>query len=263
MLLLKYTQVLPYLLFFLLKYNELFCFGYDKYLFTANNSKIEVKVKVLEGAGACESSRGTIKIDIKPKGSYNVFVNEELINDYTFHPFSPGLYHIRIMNKYGIDTTISVDVPYKKPIKLNVMLTQPTCGKNNGSIIANVPQNFNKHFNFKLVGFNQQNHGNFTDLSSGMYNLVAIDSMGCSVDTVLFLLDPTQFYLAANVNEVECGLYNVVILAFGDRQTPLYYRFNNTPFQSSNFFSNLKKGEYIFNVKDSLGCSKSITVVIE
>jgi gliding motility-associated-like protein len=144
---------------------------------------------------------------------------------------------------------------------INVVVNNPTCTKDNGSISV-FPQQGKPPYVFSLNG-NIQNNGYFSNLDSGTYSLVITDSNGIQTDTVITLINSTylpQASMQALVYPSGCtGSNGSLVISATGGSAPYMYSIDDYNFQSNDTFKNVSAGYYSFIVTDGNGC-KSLLV---
>jgi|GEM_PF-133836 len=104
-------------------------------------------------------------------------------------------------------------------------------------------------FMYSLDGVNFQSENSFTGLIAGEYTATVIDNDQTIVSSNTVIINqPDQLLIDATVNE------NTVSLSATGGTGTLEYSLDNNSYQTSNVFTNLANGNYIFYVRDANGC---------
>lgn len=129
----------------------------------------------------------------------------------------------------------------------------------NGSINASAAGS--SGFTFSLNGAAFQASGNFTNLATGTYTVVAKDLNGCSGTTVFTLTAPnpcagiTITVTGTTVNPTSAVATNGSISASATGSTGFTFNINGGAFQAIGNFNNLAAGTYTVVAKDVNGCT--------
>ena len=105
----------------------------------------------------------------------------------------------------------------------------------------------------------------FSNLSAGVYNIVATDAAGCSVSLSVAITRQSTPTLSvvATTNE-NCGLFDGSVSLFASGgQGPYIYEMEGGRISRLPAFNNLSAGEYTFHVIDANNCRATETVSIQ
>lgn len=136
-----------------------------------------------------------------------------------------------------------------------------TTAVSNGSI--NATASGSSGFTYSLNGAAFQASGNFTNLATGNYTVVAKDINGCTGSTLFILTAPnpcagiTINVTGSTVNPTSAAATNGSVSASATGSTGFTFNINGGPFQASGNFTNLGQGTYIIVAKDLNGCTGS------
>lgn len=121
---------------------------------------------------------------------------------------SPGLYFLQVTDAengcQSIDSVL-VEPPIPFPGGVEIMIDQPSCIGNNGSISVNNQGGLALNYNFSGQGFDTLSA--FAGLQPGDYTLEISEQGGCLYDTLLTLLNPSTFSvdIAADSTIIDLG----------------------------------------------------------
>ena len=176
---------------------------------------------------------------------------------------SPQNYFVVITDKNGCNTNTTLTVQEPTPLAGSLVLANPTCGFNNGSITAQVSGATPPYSYSWSPVISSTNL--ITGLAVGTYNLQVKDSKNCSkVFSPATLVNITSPVInVVSTHSVSCFGGNdgnaVVSISQG---TPAYI-INWTPYGgNTSTASSLSNGTYTVNVTDANGCqsNKAITI---
>ncbi len=190
-------------------------------------------------------------------------------------PLMPGTYNLSVVN--GIDGNTLIDncgnaMPVGSSITFTVypsiqmsISTQFGCaGTPSGVItvsgIGGVPP-----YSYKLNTAAYTSSNVFSGLFAGTYTITIKDSIGCTHDTTVMLLQGTSISInSATVTNLTCYGINtgsVTVNASGG-VPPLTYSVGTSPYSSNNTITNLPPGNHMVHVKDSYGCVRDTLIFI-
>jgi len=151
----------------------------------------------------------------------------------------------------------AADNPLLLPPTISITSNNPTCGKQNGSIVASATGG-TAPYTYRLNTGTTQTSGVFTLLGPATYTITVTDAANQTATTSVTLINlfapptsvSTQYTLPSGCTSEDATL---TLGAIGG--TPPYtYSIDRTNFQASNVFKNLSAGAYICAVKDANGC---------
>lgn len=150
-------------------------------------------------------------------------------------------------------------------LTIDVTNTEVTCL--NGATITATASGGTVSYSFQLIDttspFTVTNsiNGIFTNVASGNYTVVVIDSFLCSASTTLSLVAPVTPTATISTTSDFCfDAANGATLEVtaSDGVTPYQYNINGGAFQSSNIFNSLIPGTYTIIVRDAYGCEVTL-----
>ena len=177
-----------------------------------------------------------------------------------FSGLSAGSYTVAVLDgsgKFGYATNIIVGTNCSNA---SAVITNTTCGKNNGMIIASASNGI-APYQFSIDGINFQTNDTFSNLAKGNYLITIKDAIGNLFNSNAIVGETQEPDIFANSFPALCTKNNGEIIANVQGGTsPLQYSIDNGSFQDSGIFNNLTAGNYIATVKDSNGCTASVNV---
>ncbi|MBK7849778.1 MAG: right-handed parallel beta-helix repeat-containing protein [Bacteroidetes bacterium] len=146
-------------------------------------------------------------------------------------------------------------------IVLGKIVNNVTCNMGHDGEISVFPTGGISPYNFNW-GINHYGTSIITSLEEGTYPLLVTDGSGCSVRDTFRIFEPTALEVTVHVTESDCHYSNgtaKLIPTGGNGMYTYLWQRNNEVVDS---LSDLRSGVYTVFVKDSLGCSKVVTVSI-
>ncbi|WP_343633778.1 gliding motility-associated C-terminal domain-containing protein [Fluviicola sp.] len=139
----------------------------------------------------------------------------------------------------------------------NMVVTGTTCGLNNGSITGITATGTGLTYNWNSGAYSTLD---ITGLSSGTYNLVVTDNMGCTASagpvSIGASSNPVINSAAVSITDAHCNQSNGAIsgLTVTGGQAGYTYNWNSGAYNTLNP-SNIPSGTYNLLVTDNLGCT--------
>lgn len=165
-----------------------------------------------------------------------------------FSFLSAGTYTITIQDNDGFTfTTNSVTIDNPDPITISAVV--------DGNTIDVDAEGGEGDFDYNINGGGYQDSDMFTGLANGTYEVCVVDENDCVACTVATIAVNNISATAETTAEIACAGENtgtIVVNAVGGT-SPYTYSMNDGASQSSNMFSLLGAGTYIFTVQDSNG----------
>ncbi len=167
-----------------------------------------------------------------------------------------GAYLVVLKDSFGcISNPLQINVLNVSGASVSAQASPTTCGKNNGSILAQGSAGV-LPYTFSINGTTFQNSNLFSDLSPGNYLVTIQDSNNCISSTQLITVGGSALVeLKSIVIPADCGEYNGSISASAINGTgPFHYSLDGSNFQSDSNFTGLAEGMYLIHIKDAAGC---------
>ncbi len=145
----------------------------------------------------------------------------------------------------------------------NVTAVNVTCnGANNGSIAATATGGVGA-ITYTLMPGGQTNlTGNFNNLSGNVYTLTATDANGCSISTIINIIDPGVLQITnVVITPPNCvpGNNGIVDVTVAGGTAPFNYNLGAGN-QPGNIFANVGQGNYTVTVTDANNCTATSVV---
>jgi hypothetical protein len=182
-----------------------------------------------------------------------------------FGPLYPGTYKVYIKDSKGCKTSISKTIGKADSLSVLISKTNVDCfNANNGSIVINTSGGKQPYL-YKLGSAAFGTNNNFTNLATGTYSIQVKDSNGCIKTLSQVITQPTPILASTTQKDVSCFNGNngeISITTVSGGKAPYSYKLDSAAFGSNNTFTNLVAGTYSVQVKDSNGCIKTLSKVI-
>ncbi len=175
----------------------------------------------------------------------------------------PGSYSVIIRDQNGCVITMTYTIQsVASPQIGSVTKIDPSCLASDGQInVTMIGATFGLMYSID-GGLTFQSSGLFPNLGVGSYLVVIQNTEGCSVDSLVVLINPNSPVIDA-VNDMDpaCGMTDgsISINLSGGTMPYSYSIDNGVTYQSTNTFNGLAGGVYNISVKDGSGCISTTT----
>ncbi|BFM43178.1 hypothetical protein CFS9_18190 [Flavobacterium sp. CFS9] len=232
---------------------------------TISNAKpVLASAQIISAISCNSSSDGVVKVNITQGQSPYTYAldNGSLQTDDTFRNVSPGTHTIKVLDKNGCQTTVSVTL--SEPAFI-----QSTLAVNGNSITASStggtpPYKYSLESNNGII-MDWQDSNRFDNLPVGIYTVRTIDTKGCLFQpNFIEIVQPPVLLVSAVVTPITCENTKgtITVTATGGTAPYEYSIDNGNNYTSSNVFPNLVAGSYLIKVKDSQAATANTTAVI-
>ena len=179
----------------------------------------------------------------------------------TFSNLAPGTYLVRATDANGCFGEVTVVITVTPSLTATISKINASCpGVGNGSITV-TPNSGTAPYTYALNGATPQASGTFTNLNPGTYTVTVTDNAGC-VGTFTTTITPGSNISGSSTSTATAcaGASNGTITATGSGGVgPYTYSLDGGTPQASGTFTNVSSGNHTITIKDSRGCSISIT----
>ncbi|MEM6964854.1 MAG: PKD domain-containing protein, partial [Bacteroidota bacterium] len=190
---------------------------------------------------------------------YDIGNGPTLNNQFT--DLAPGNYFVNVTDAAGCSDQITVTILGSSPPTFDIINVVPeNCGQTDGSFEI-LATNAVPPFTYN-IGAGATANPVFSNLNSGVYNVVVTDNFGCSAAQI-FTLDENEVSINVdNVVDAACGQNNgsILVSATGGI-APIIFDWGNGP-STTGLFENLSPGNYNITLTDANGCSDDVSVTI-
>jgi hypothetical protein len=148
------------------------------------NESLELLIDSVQDT-PCGESNGEIVVSVNGDNEYEYRINDaDFTQNNVFTGLSTGTYIIqaRNINSNCLSEQVEVRVNNEDGIQISVVSkSDAECGENTGSITV-AQEGGVEPIEYVLNNSQSQNEPNFTGLSNGKYNILAIDASGCEAE---------------------------------------------------------------------------------
>ncbi len=188
-----------------------------------------------------------------------IWSNGETTKQITVSPNSTESYTLTVTNEHGCQGSTSFTVVVSPTLNINANVTHTQCGLNNGGIDLNIEGGIPP---YSISWSNGSTGPILTDLTTGTYVVTVSDKLGCEKTdsiTVNFSHDVKIQIIAANASCLNNDGEAVVNVTQGNH--PFEFSWSNG--STSSKIEMLSAGKYYVTVTDSIGCTKSDSIIID
>lgn len=230
---------------------------------TVNNILPNLNVLAITKPSICTANNGSINIqDLNSNPLQFAINNGTPQGTGVFNNLQPGTYKVSLMPSTGcsFDTNLIINNvgALEKPSFANKSITAPTCyNTNNGTVLFGITGTYTPiTYSFNNSPFN--NNSNYIGLASGNYPIKIKDAFGCIFDTSITI--PAYQFIKPNIiistinptcNLPQTGKIDYTVNGLN---APYTITHNSSDFTNNILLQNLKKGDYLFYLKDKYGC---------
>lgn len=181
-----------------------------------------------------------------------------------FNNLAPAMYTVTVIDANGCSKSEPYTIGDATEILVTVFnVVDVTCNGLSDGSASFTASGGTGPYSYSLDGVNFQPSNTFQNLSGGNYTITVSDANNCNA-TENFTISEPNLTLTASTMNVNCAGANdgsVLLTAMGG--IPAYeYSLDNITYQTSNVFSMLAPGTYIFYVRDMNLCISFTTVNI-
>ncbi|MEO6830850.1 MAG: gliding motility-associated C-terminal domain-containing protein [Chitinophagaceae bacterium] len=182
----------------------------------------------------------------------------------TFTGLLGGAHALHIKDTVGCikDSSIILLAPAK--IKPQVALRNSTCNTLGDGTVTMSATGGTPGYTYALNAGSFSANGFFGGLAAGTYTFHVKDTVGCTGDTTITIVDSLKLHANVVLANVVCfndANGSITIAGIGG-QSPYQYAIGAGTFGASGLFSPLANATYIVHVKDSNGCLLDTSLII-
>ena len=185
----------------------------------------------------------------------------------TFSSLTAGTYTIGIKDKNGCTNNVSATVT--EPTILDLITTSVVnvdCKGNSTGEITVSGTGGSSPYQYSISGGSYSSTSTFKTLVAGTYTMRVKDKNGCIKSLNVTITEPSAVLSMAinSKTNVDCkgNSSGVVTVGASGGNSPYQYNINGGSYSSNATFSSLSAGTYTIGVKDSKGCTNTISVTI-
>ncbi|MBI3509535.1 MAG: gliding motility-associated C-terminal domain-containing protein [Bacteroidetes bacterium] len=172
-----------------------------------------------------------------------------------------GTYSVIVNDAGGCSNTLTVTLVAPSAITINPSITPTTCGQCNGSVTLNASGGTSP---YTYLWSNGAPTSTVNSLCSGVYNVTVTDATGCSVTfTITVTSSGGPTITSSSLNNASCnGVCDGSLSVNVNGGIPPYTYLWLPGGQTTTSINNLCAGVYIFQARDSAGCTVTQTFAI-
>ena len=214
----------------------------------------------------CNAVKGSISV-LSPIGNgitYSIDGGPYVANP-AFTNLDPGTHTITVKNAAGCISAPASEVintPPATPDAPVLNITQPNCNSATGSITVVSP--LDTGLVYSVNSLTPQSNPTFNNLVPGNYVITARNAAGCISGYTHFIISYpplTPAEPAVTVTQPDCDTPVGRIVVNSPAGVGLEYSLSGGPFQPSRIFDALAQGTYTITVRNSAGCTATLTGV--
>ena len=222
----------------------------------------------------CQNSDGTITAHITggtPGGGYTLNWTDStgttISTDSALANLAPGIYVLSVLDSNSCSITDTVTLVSNTFNTLASIMPANCFGDSSGAISLQITGG-EPPYSFNWQGPNgfTSTQQNISNLIAGNYQLTALDSVGCQLDTSFVISEPDPIFFHASVTPITCHSDNDASISLNvTGGTAPYAVFWSGPggfVADSIYQSNLSQGTYNLTLNDSLGCAADTNIAI-
>lgn len=214
-----------------------------------------------DGAAQVTISAGSAPFAIVWSNAVQTALNDSL---------SAGTYSVVVTDSMGCTDNHTVSITEPPALSFTVQTIHPTCGENNGSLLATNTAGGTPPYAFSLAGSNFQSSPSFTQLTDSVYTLTLRDDRACEISLQTTLVMPS-YPTAMQVSSIDpvCMAPNgsVSLTQITGGVPPYRYAIGDTIFQTLTAFpvteTDLDAGHYPVRILDANNCPLQLVDTLE
>ncbi|KXK43936.1 MAG: gliding motility-associated C-terminal domain-containing protein [Chitinophagaceae bacterium] len=262
-------------------FNSLYAGSYTVTATDANGCSISSSVVLIQPSPIVFNSIDTTNLNCYNDGSgviklnysggvgtlvYQVFPSGQISNNGIFTGLNGGTYTITVKDAANCSMSTSITLSAPPPIILTEpVIHHPSCNPNNDGSISFHGTGGTPPLAYSIGGPFETNP-QFSNLTTGIYTIVAKDAHGCTETKTAQLINPNAPIFSL-INTTNCTCFNIfdgAIQVTATSNNPiLNYTMQPQNIVSGNGqFSNLQSGTYTITVSDVNSCTSSTLITI-
>lgn len=214
----------------------------------------------------CGESDGEIEFDFATNGTppFRLYMDNQLIQDSLYYGYSitelgNGDYPVIVRDAIGCEDSAVITLDDGNSILSGQIIDNIDCDGTLGSITSFISDDGSYTFTLDSV---TNATGDYSNLTSGVYNFYMTDSMGCDLDQEITIDDHSFSGIRPLARLNDCGdMFDLRIFNRGG-QAPFSYFLNGVEYFTS-IISNLPVGDYEIISIDDNGCEASEFISME
>jgi hypothetical protein len=235
-------------------------------LFTVEMS-MALLVDIISSEATCGQDSGAFDIEII-SGTEPIMVSVNggpFTDQLNYNNLSTGTYEVDIVDAEGCNFVEIIEIEGDNMgLEAVASFLPTTCGEDNGEIAVEI-LNGADPIDYFLNGVFVGTSGQFVNLSSGSYDILAVDVNNCEYVETVSIMSSIAVEALVEVDNASCGENNGQISIFVTSGTPPYnYSIDGGSSFSSEFvYNNLPSMSYPIQVLDNEDCLFEINTEVE
>lgn len=233
-------------------------YGYNVALMLRMNLNYDpsLNINVITTNSGCSQADGTASLIVTGGTSPYTYLWSTGSNASSLTGLAVGTYFVQVSDASGTTSVkyFNISSSDGASITLNSSTNVSCFGGANGSIDVNVTGGIPP---YEYDWSNGATTQDITNVSSGFYELMVTDNLGCASSIQVQIHQPNQIYVTTQTNNSTCGSSNgsASVLVSGGTQ-PYSYNWSNG--MNTSTISGLNAGSYKVTVTDNNGCTKIV-----
>ncbi len=225
---------------------------------TVADSVLNVAVAVTDAA--CNGAGGTATAIVSGGVAPYTYLWNTGDTTATIDSLPPGTYVVNVMDQAGCTASDSGSVQAAGGISAWLIVNNPVCGQNNGSITVN-PIGGTPPYTYQWN--NGQTGQTITNLPPGTYTVTITDSEGCTGTKTATLIDQSTLSVQATGTPESCNgaLDGSATATTNGGTPPISFVWSNG--QTGSSITNLAPGTYTVTATDVNGCTATDTAIVQ
>ncbi len=179
-----------------------------------------------------------------------------------FTGLAGGNYTLTVKDANGCTNAVAVTISSATAPQLSAIPATATCGNNNGTITA-FGTGGTAPLQYSINGNIYQSSNLFNNLNPGTYTVSVKDARGCISTVTVTVGNLAAPTVTAVSTAAACNNVNGTITASGSGGiAPLSYSIDGTNYSTNNIFTGLAAGTYTITVKESTGCTNTVSITV-
>lgn len=237
-------------------------------LFYFNPEDLRIIGAHAEGVSCSDESDGSLHVEVSGGYSPYVFIIDDSVHHYTslIDDLKKGVHKIVVIDSFGCTDTAYLEVPGPDSLTIEAhVLQMVSCYGGADGIVVAKASGGNPKYSYQWDDLNNTRDSVVTSLSAGIYSVIVRDSLGCSSELHVTLLDPEKISIdSIKVDSISC--FNgsdgraELLVSGGTGIYSFIWDSIDTTFISIK--DNLSPGGYKVILKDENECKDSISFQI-
>jgi gliding motility-associated-like protein len=215
----------------------------------------------------CNASNGSITVSVTAGTAPFTFAlnSGAYQTSNQFSNLAPGTYTISVRDGNNCVFTFTQTISSSGGATATATTTSATCSTATNGTITVAATGGATPYNYSIgTGGSFQSSNTFTNLAPGVYQITVRDAANCDFILSITVSAGSGITATANVANASCtnASDGSITVNASNGAAPYTYSLNGGVFQSSNTFNSLAAGTYTIQVRDTAGCTFSLSQVV-